>query len=216
MAFNLILLDTDGIVKNKIIRGFDRSSAEYACNLSNLIINSSYYDRLRIADMLRSPNLITIKNGTLVENPVIDKCAVNTWINSSSQSLFDDIGCIYSTIDYGGMIHNLYEVGHTIVLNGRDLSFSYAPYFNSEMIGEDIYSERNLEPIDELLKELEREVNLEGDTIGVELEQEPMVEPAPVGLTGKDLENFYRKQFMEQQKMDDEMYNDTEPFFEED
>lgn len=177
-------------------------------------MNSSYYDRLRIADMLRSPNLITIKNGMLVENPVIDECAVNTHIKSSSKSLFDDIGCIYNTIDFGGIIHNLYEVSHTVILNGRDLSFSYAPYFNSDMIGEDIYSERNLEPIEELLQELERELNLEGDSIGVEVIEEKMVQPAPPELTGKDLENFYRKQFIEQQKMDDEIYNDTEPFFE--
>lgn len=214
MAFNLILLDTDGTVKNKIIRGFDRSSAEYAKNLSTLLTSSSYYDRLRIADMLRSPNLITIKEGRLVENPVIDNSILTNKFHSSKESLFDDIGSIYNAIEFGGAMANLYEVDHTVILNCRDLSFGYAPYFNSDMVGEDMYIERNIEPVEELLLELERQVYYEGDTTGVELNMNEIIEPAPAGLTGKELENFYRKQFIEKQKMEDEMYNDTSPFFE--
>lgn len=182
--------------------------------MSSLLMNSSYHDRIRIANMLRSPNLITIKNGRLVENPVIDYSILTNKFKMDNPNLFHDIGCIYNAVEFGNVGMNLYEVEHTIVLNGRDLSFGYAPYFNSDMVVEDVYLDNTIAPIEDLLAELERQVNYEGDTTGVGIDMNDYIEPAPAELTGKELENFYRKQFIEKQKMEDDLYNDTDPFFE--
>ena len=193
-AFNLILLDNDGSMRMKTIRGFDRDSQEYSENLKSILTSDPNY-RLHICNLMRNNDLITIKDGRLIDNPVQDPLLVNVGIRN--ENAYYDLGTVYADIETGWHQKGLYTIENSLVLKATDLLFYDAPDFGMDLADIDPFlMMEQLIPIENsgVLEELDKQILMDFDN-DIKASEDMIIEPAPDNMNPKAMEAYYREQF---------------------
>lgn len=150
MAFNLVLVDYDGSIKLKTIRGFDSNSAEFYSNLKSFLCRNNPNDLAHMISCMRSDKVITIlKGGVLVETPVIDQHSIKS--KSYDDTFVDYVGDLYTEVETETM-NGLYSLEHTIVYRADTGMYYSAPYFDMDSTTGEIVGMNLLEDINNIFE----------------------------------------------------------------
>lgn len=195
VAFNLCLLEPNGSIRLKTVRGNSEDISDYYKETLNFI--SGVQPVQELVDLVRSPNLLTInKNGYISAQPVIDPGVLDTRVNQGA-ALY--VGSYYADVEYG-KARGIMTIEHTFVINVYQSHIYEAPYYNLDMTQDD-GSLGYLVPLSHTHVEMEHALaEMEGEEPEVEyytLDQNVN----PDMLTPQQKEELLRQKYREQHEV---------------
>ena len=215
IATNMILLEPDGSMRMKIIRGFDTNTEEYAHALKNLLLSDNL-TRSRLVNSMRSPYLLTISiEGNIIDNPVVDNNV--EFLSMRNRGTMDLVGSVYAEVEANRAETGILMLEQTVILDASTLIFYDANNIdidtNSMTVSGNFYD--LVRPIDKMIKELTRHETLDYSELEVSPEALENLDRPPANMTDPHVMFEYMRQQVEKRtKEEEEMFSDTADFFE--
>lgn len=215
IATNMILLEPDGTMKMKIIRGFDSNTEEYSHALKNLLLSDAY-TRSRLVNSMRSPYLLTIsREGNIIDNPVIDNDV--EFLSIRNRGTLDLVGSVYAEVEANRKETGIMLLERTVILDASTLIFYDARNLDidtSDMTIDYKNFHDIVRPIDEMINELTMHETLDYSELQVSEEALENLDRPPAGMTDPHVMFEYMRQQVEQRTKDEnEMYSDNADFW---
>ena len=215
IATNMILLEPDGSMRMKIIRGFDSNTEEYSHALKNLLLSDAL-TRSRLVNSMRSPNLLTIsREGNIIDNPVIDNNV--EMLTMRNRGTLDLVGSVYAEVEANRKESGIMMLERTVILDASTLIFYDARNIDidtSDMTVDVTNFNDLLRPIGEMIHELTMHETLDYSELEVPKEALDNLDRPPAGMTDPHVMfEYMRKQVEERTKDENEMYSDTDEFW---
>lgn len=215
IATNMILMEPDGTMRMKIIRGFDTNTEEYSHALKNLLLSDAY-TRSRLVNSMRSPYLLTIsKEGNIIDNPVIDNDI--ELLSMRNRGTLDLVGSVYAEVEANRAETGIMMLERTVILDASTLIFYDASNLDidTNSMTVDFKNFHDLvKPIDGMIHELTRHETLDYSDLQVSEEAYENLDRPPAGMTDPHVMfEYLRKQIEQRTKDEKEMYTDDTEFW---
>ena len=215
IATNMILLEPDGSMRLKVIRGFDSNTEEYSHALKNLLLSDTM-TRSRLVNSMRSPNLLTIsREGNIIDNPVVDNNI--EILTLRNRGTLDLVGSVYAEIESNRKETGLMMLERTVILDASTLIFYDASNLDidTSSMTIDITTFKDLvRPIGEMINELTMQETLDFSELQVQEAALENLDRPPAGMNDPHVMfEYMRKQVEQRTKEEEEMYSDNEEFW---
>ena len=217
IATNMILLEADGSMKMKIIRGFDSNTEEYSHALKNLLLSDTL-TRSRLVNSMRSPYLLTIsKEGNIIDNPVVDNNV--EFLSMRNRGTLDLVGSVYAEIEANRKETGIMMLERTVILDASTLIFYDASNLDidtSDMTVDYKNFYDIVRPVNVLINELTMHETLDYSELQVSEEALENLDRPPAGMNDPHVMFEYMRQQVERRTNEEkEMYSDNSDFWEE-
>lgn len=189
VAFNLCVLEPNGSMRMKLVKGYDNGVEEYTENMIDFLEKYMYMSKQNLVNLVRSPFLLTMRNGDIVATCLEDPGVLNvTYSNKAAAA--EHIASFYAEVE-ATKLRGIITVENTIVIDVYNDKLLNAPTFNMDMNSWDMYETTYFEPAERLLEELK-------DWYHKEVEGGYVQMPASQLMDGIDLQTTPMKQVEEE------------------